>query len=398
MSYKVWIVKFEEDISLDEEPFIGRSGMLSKYCAEAGHDVTYVSSLTSYNSGKKRTSTSSIFSRMRSVHNYDYLLIRELTSVRTRKILRVINIYYMSLVLLLYFMVHKNRPQAVVVAHPFPFTGFLFALAKINIKFKLIVDVRDLWPQIFKYEEKQTVINKIFTRWIALENKYLLKKADALTSINDEFIKVVKEQNFIKTLSKPNGCFYICSNRRPLPVRKLENDVKKWRLVTFGTLSDTTVTGILDFERIIKNTSLNMSVKVFGQGRHRQRLLDLSSDFEIFDRVGFEQLASEVSDAHFILNFVSSRIDYDSSLSNKFFDAFALGKPIICRAGTAMANFIERYECGIVIENSKSVEQSLTTISTQRYNHMLEKLEEVRTKEFKPSKVYSDFAKFITTC
>jgi glycosyltransferase involved in cell wall biosynthesis len=96
-------------------------------------------------------------------------------------------IYYLEMAFKMFFYIMKDKEKhdVVFVSSPPIFVGFVGLYAKVRYKSKLIVDIRDLWPESLK---GVGVFNyKIVLKMFSYFEKHLYKKADHIIVNSFEF-------------------------------------------------------------------------------------------------------------------------------------------------------------------------------------------------------------------
>lgn len=392
------IIKFEEDIKIDPDPFIGRSQMLTQEFVNNGIPVTYITSNIRYTTGKSRVGHFRFFPSKIKESGVTYILLPQIFVNRNNSpFRRLANIYFFSAMVFFSFLVFYRIPSVIVVSNPAPITGALISVARCFRRFRLVIDVRDLWPHIFSYETKPSIYRKILTALMNLENFVSFKNADAVTSITPDFLNLTIKLNNLENHKFKTASFYICSNNENEQevIEKVydPDDVK--RLLIFGTMSKTTVDGIYQLQNLLQDSIYSFEIDVCGSGRHFDRLKNLDESFYMHGRVSYSKLTEMSKNADYIINMVSDRFDYNASLSNKFFDALSMHKPIICRAGTVMGDMVDQYEIGMAINFELGIDYYLKSIDTLTYNNMIKSIKIVNKSIFNRQKNYSKFVRFL---
>lgn len=108
-------------------------------------------------------------------------------------------LYYleMTIKMILFVLSDRNKYSNVFVTSPPIFIGLVGIIAKFRYKTKLILDIRDLWPESLK---GVGVFNNRFIIWVAaLFELFLYKQADTIIVNSPGFIQYISEKAKIDT-------------------------------------------------------------------------------------------------------------------------------------------------------------------------------------------------------
>lgn len=235
---------------------------------------------------------------------------------------------------------------------------------------KLIIDVRDLWPEVFRVLLKKEWLYRIITYPIKRRANRCYAAADEIMAVSNEYLQRGLSVN---TKSKNRTAVYIGAtfDRFYAGIEKYASSIEKnnnevW--VTYaGTLGSTyDLYTLLDAAASIKSKGFdNIVFKILGQGPEGDNLKQYACDNKLtnVDFVGFvdyEKMAAYLSKSDMTINSVKRRAS--QSIINKVADYFAAGVP--CLNGSLcqeMRQLIDDYKVGLNFE-PESVESLVNAI------------------------------------
>ncbi len=266
-----------------------------------------------------------------------------------------------------------GEPDVILASSPHPLT--MIAGIRLAEKFGVpcICEIRDLWPEaIFAFDKarEDSTLGKVL---LAGEH-WIYKKADAIIFTMEGGSDYIKEKKWDIAQGGDidlGKCYHInngvdVSGFDELAKNKILHDPDlssdKFNVVYVGSIRPmNNVENILDAASLLKDND-DIQFLIFGDGSERERLEEKVKAGELFNVKfkGFinKQLVPYVlsKSSVNILNYSSTQYNWTrGSSSNKLFEYMASGKPIIStiRPGYSI---IERYNCGIELENGTAEE------------------------------------------
>jgi hypothetical protein len=233
------------------------------------------------------------------------------------------------------------------------------------LKCKLVIDVRDLWPEAFK----NTLHSSLFTIWYTFLQKYISKFNLVITPIPG-FQKILTQRYGIDVKLRLLGWtghqlgdrfgreFCVKDSSRP--------DVLD--IVYIGNLSY--LCNLKDFIiEISKHKRLQFHV--VGDGAFKNVLEKVSSEnifyYGYLDKGDVWKLTRQC-DFLLLPNFA------EHALPNKLFDCFSLGLPALHWGQGDTANFVEENQIGIVANNEKDLVRLISTVTNAKYEVLLKSI------------------------
>ena len=242
---------------------------------------------------------------------------------------------------------------------------------------KLVVDIRDLWPEVFRILLKKEWIYRIATyRWKRSADRSYAA-ADELVAVSNEYLQRGLQAN---TKSKHPLAVYIGAvfNKFYAGVEKYAPQIEKCEHETWvtyaGTLGNTyDLYTLMDAALSLQNSGKkHIMFKILGQGPEGDNLKRYVAEKKInnVDFVGFvdyEIMAAYLSKSDMTINSVKRRAS--QSIINKVADYFAAGVP--CLNGSScqeMRDLIDNYHAGLNFEaeNVDSLVEAILIIDSDK--------------------------------
>ena len=359
---RVWLVKLEEDLPIDDAPYHHRMTMLADSLHQKGHEVVRWASAHNHSISVIRSPKSIVVSikERYKIHLMRCILFyKKGTSYK-----RIIHIYLSSLILFFKFLkVSKTeRPDIIVCSMPAPITCMICAIYSKLFNIRLVIDARDMWPHILKDEAKRFKKLLFYPIYIlmTLELKVSTRRAKAIYGITDEFVDYgLKFSNRNKThfdKSFPLGFVETlqCSESESLAfwVSKGVSFLDTKIVYFAGEISNTSSAALISLKQSLKKAEkekLNFLFVICGDGA---KLSELRSQFnginnaKVVGRVQPKFLGYLKKRSTLALLSIANRLDYESSLSNKFFDYMSGGLPVLTNLNGVPKNFITKNKIG----------------------------------------------------
>ena len=408
-----WLIKFEEDLPIDEDFYPYRMSMLADSLLESGHQVVRWASDFNHKMGEPR------FNRRHCVELSPFyrieLLANKVSYGGSHSMKRVLSIYIQSFNLFKNMIFAKSMPDAVIVSMPAPITCFLTALFCKIKKIPFFVDARDMWPDILFDELNGLKKVLAFPVYLLMRLELILacKWAYGLIGITEPFKDFLLEH-----AGRPNGPndAHFPLGFQQVSLRQDEAaEVEFWQAkgVTFdtktkliyfaGTLNKTVLIEAQKVAQAMKEAEkLGLPVKLILCGKGNSELA-IKALFEGITNVVFpghistSHLSFLKSRSSIALLAIEARKDYLNSLSNKFFDYASGGLPIVTNLAGVPKSVLEKNNAGLYYESSTDLinilinlaeDKSLLFLHAQNARKMFE-------NEFEANKVYNDFVKHL---
>jgi glycosyltransferase involved in cell wall biosynthesis len=294
----------------------------------------------------------------------DYILLKSFISYKKNvSISRLINHFLISISLYISFKKQEVKPNYIIVSYPTIWLS-LFSLiyGKIN-NIKVIVDVRDKWPDIF-------VLNPLLyiLMWpLFIIKKIIFKYADKLIAISPGYYNwalpnIENCQESIIPLSLPE----VLKQNRSISLNKPIN------FIFVGTLGTTyNLEMLLTIHDALLKENISFKIFVCGDGPKKTWLENNVSkrhNIEIFGWLNKYELDEKLKNAHFGLMLYSDSAP--QGWPNKLIEYMANGLPIINNLVGESWELIEKQQVGINI-NSNDLPNLINWIGSLLKNNLL---------------------------
>lgn len=280
-------------------------------------------------------------------NKYISLLFRN-PSNRSHFLIRLLKEIICGLELFLRIFISKS--DIYFFSSPPYFTIFIAVLACNLRNKKYILDIRDLYPEVFfnvNLIKKDSTIGFIITSF----TNFIYNQSILITTVTDGLVETLKSITRTKVILIRNGYDQNLFNFQQF--KKFDN----LSCVFHGTLGSFQDIELLS-EIIQKVEIINPSIHfyIIGDGPKKEIINALkSSNYTYHKRMNFNEIPSFISKCHIGLSFrVNNKITTDS-FPVKVYEYIGVGLPIIstpvnCEAG----NFIENYQIGYNFEPTDS--------------------------------------------
>ena len=273
------------------------------------------------------------------------------------------------------FLKTRDKPDVIYASSPHPLT--LLAGLKIAKKLKIpcVCEIRDLWPESF-VAYGLIKKNNPLTKVLYWGEKWIYKKADRLIFTMEGGKDYIIDRGWDKKRGGPIDLdkVYHINNGVDLEVFNYNkkhyiiedddlNDPNTFKVVYAGSIRRVNnVKKIVDVAAYLQaNFTDKIKFLIYGTGDEKEYLQNYCSKNEI-NNVVFKGYVEKkyipyiLSKCNLnIMHFTQSNLKKYGGSLNKMFDYFASGRPILsdCKFGY---DLIEKYNCGIVIDNANEVE------------------------------------------
>lgn len=281
-------------------------------------------------------------------------------SINNRKYSRSIFnrlIYYieMALKMLLFVLNDKEKYDTIFVSSPPIFVGFVGLIAKFRYKTKLILDIRDLWPESLK---GVGVFNSsLIISFFSFLEKHLYKQSDQIIVNSLEFKSYIIKKSDIspnKIGFMPNSARLSEIPNKPVATRK------NFRVIYTGNI------GLAQDVDLLKELALNLNTEniklsIVGYGMKKNELVDFVKTNNLTN-VRFYTPVTRIDCFNINLEhdvgFVSlnNKDVFDTVLPGKIVDYMTCGLPIVASVSGYAKTVIEEEQVGYVSE-SRSVKE-----------------------------------------
>lgn len=366
----VWIFQTGEPLHIDGESARPMRAMnLANKLEALGHDVVIWSS--SFNHQKKSHRKFSVAKRHKASVRICIRLIYSVGYKNHVGIKRLLDHWQLGFNLAKALRKEKNRPDIAFIGYPtieFAYSASNW-LKSNNVPF--VVDVKDQWPHILS--KNFPIFLRLFVDFILYRYYYMgrriLSGSDAICSMTEGFLEWAQtfcgrnsDNDFIAPLTsfaekvtrgdaRPNLKYWHCLGVEP--------NNASIRLMFVGSISRSfNFAPIYEAAKIAQEQGKDWQFVICGDGDYRKRV---ERKFSNLDNVIFpgwinrDLYADLAKMAHVALAPYHNEPNYQLNIPNKIIDALMLGKPIITPLSGEVKSLVNKYECGLIYEESSDI-------------------------------------------
>jgi glycosyltransferase involved in cell wall biosynthesis len=264
-------------------------------------------------------------------------------------IARLFNHFLLSLSLMRLLMKQRIKADVILVSYPTIWISFIAVLYAKKNNIKVIVDVRDKWPDIFLIHPSLYIV-----LWpLFLMKKFIFKYCNQLISISPEYYKWAVPNKLID-----NGYILPLAQPEVTQVQRkilLNNPIKLLFVGSLGTTYNLEM--ILKLDDILIQEKILFQIQVCGDGPRKEWLNEKISNRKNIEMCGWldkNELQKKFNEAHFGL-----MLYYPNSPQgwpNKLIEYMANGLPMINTLKGESWNLIEKEKLGINFQYDDIVE------------------------------------------
>ncbi|WP_223831624.1 glycosyltransferase family 4 protein [Bacillus swezeyi] len=270
--------------------------------------------------------------------------------------------YYLEIMLKMFFYVKKdkNKYDVVFVTSPPIFVAFVGLAAKYRYKAKLLLDIRDLWPESLK---GVGVFNRSFIIWLFEKmESALYKKADRIIINSEGFIDHFKNKS--EGLTKKLMFLPNAARRKEIVLREREDD-SVFNVVYAGNIGlAQDVTMLMQLAK--KLGEHHISLNVIGYGVQKQTFTDFVrrhhlKNVKFIKPMGRQDCLNRMSLCDVGIATLNNSRVFETVLPGKIIDYLTCKLPVVASLSGYPKKLIENEKIGFVT-SSQSVDEMVNHI------------------------------------
>ena len=398
----IWTIKANEPLPIEEhKQRLFRMGLINKELVKRGHTVTWFATTFDHFTKKQ------LFNKDTMIDVKENYKLNILWSPKYKKnisIKRIINHKYLSLKLKKE-MNRLEKPDLIYVA--FPTIDLAMQAIKYGKKnnIPVIVDIRDLWPDIFKYNLTgvKRIIAKPYIKVLDKKTKKIMKNAYAIFSITPEMLEwgLNKADREIKQQDKSVYIGYEIPEKKLKNIENSEIKINKDNfIISFsGTLNNQyNYNVIIETAKLLKNEGVDFYI--CGDGPQYK---DILKKAESLDNIKFLGWLNN-DDMDYVLRnsnigFASYKniFNFQMNITNKFAEFLSYKLPIIVTVDGYMAKFVKENKCGIFSTDAEQISKYILQLKNNKdmYMEISQNSLQMFEKNFVAEKIYNELANHI---
>lgn len=397
----VWLLKIGETMPIvNKDDRLLRMGMIAKELTKRGHKVTWFASTFNHFNKKQLYNKDTV---VQVDNNYLIYLFHATGYKKNISIRRVIN---HKLIALKFRKISKKLEKPDLIYVSFPMIEYAEEAVKYGKKYDIpvVVDVRDLWPDIFKHNLGK-ILRIVASPYILLldyKTKKLLKNAFAINSISESMLKWgLKKGN--RNEGKFDRCFYIGYDKNDNFDYSNEHliDLNKFNISFFGTINNQmNYNMIVALARNLYEKNSNIIINICGDGPQCNELKKLAKDCPNIKLLGWMNR----NDLNYILHNSSiglapykNTFDFQMSVSNKFAEYLSYGLPIVMTVDGYMKTLLEENNCGISSQDIDKLTDFIVKLGNDKklYKEMSDNAKKLYDEKFVANRIYSNLVDYL---
>lgn len=402
----IWIVTVGEPLPIDDPNIrLHRSGLLAESFASDGHEVHWITSNFDHTKKKIRTEPND---RINISGLFTIHLLHTLTYKKNISLRRMIS----NLMIAIKFVFKLRgmvKPDRIVVSYPTIELSFIATLFGKIKKIPVIVDVRDLWPDIFlritdsKYIKG--VLRILLSPYFFMQG-YVFRNATSLVSISHSMLTWAQERTH-RIPSDNDGFFYFGYRSRFNNVSDpFWNDVELARsegkliLCFFGNIALPTCQ--LDHYLAVKNVDPMLFSKLYfvfcGSGESLEYFKKMYIGCSNVKFPGFqnaERISSLMALADIGLLPYKSTFDFELSIPNKVIEYLSGGLPILSSLEGEVDMLLSNNHFGMTYRSKDDLINCLKLLCNDRNHFDVSSIDSYFRDNFDSSYVYKSYVNFV---
>lgn len=395
---KIWLLKTGEPLPvIDESDKLLRMGMLAEVLSNNNHEITWFASTFNHFKKKQCSDKDEV---VKVKDNYYLNLIHAISYKKNISVTRIIN--HQMLAFKLKYKIKKMEKPDIIYAS-FPTIEFAYEAVKYGKKnnVPVVVDIRDLWPDIFKHNLKGILryLSIPYVKYLDIKAKKVLRNCYAITSISDLMLDWGLEKGSRKKTSLDKS-FYIGFKRNNDMISDKvivpEVDKKKFNICFFATINNQFNYNIIaELAKLLEKDGVD--ILVCGSGPNLKTFEDLAEGSTNIKFLGWQDkdhLAYVINNSKLGLAPYKNTFDFQMSVSNKFSEYLSYKKPVLLTSTGYMKVLTDKYKVGYASDNVNDIYNFILKIKNDKkmceeYSKNAFKLYE---EKFDANRIYEELA------
>lgn len=354
----VWLVKAGEPTPLDPGvPRLMRTGNLSKVLAERDHSVVWWTAAFDHQRKVVRDTAGAD----RLPPNLEIRLVKSPGYANNVSLRRWFDDVMLARALYRDMVRADQRPAIIVCSYPLIFTSLAAILFGKRHGIPVLLDVRDMWPDIFSHSTKgfRASAYELFGAVHKPISRFVLSAADGLVAITDPFLEWALHLAG-RSRVRLDAVFPLTSAPASLSAAERAAATEWWRqrgvtpetrnICYFGTFGST-----VDLETVVEagrrlRDRRKLRIVLCGSGASLEALRDQAADAETIVLPGWvdgAQIRTLMAMSVAGLAPYRHRHDFLCSVPNKVIEYLSAELPVISGVEGLIGQLIDQYSCGL---------------------------------------------------
>lgn len=398
----IWLLQSSEPMPIvNEGQRLLRTGMMAEELNIRKHNIIWFSNTFDHFRKKQLYNKDTI---IKVTDNYSIYLLHAMGYKRNISVSRIIN---HKIIAKKFAKIAKKMEKPDLIYVSFPTIDYAEEAVKYGKKYNVpvIVDIRDLWPDIFKHNLPRIlgIMASPYINIMDYKTKKIMKNAFAINGISEAVLQWgLNKGNRNKT--KYDKYFYIGydnKNRNITDVKEMNIiDKSKFNISFFATINNQ-----FDYEKIIElakalEKDKEIIINICGDGPQFNELKEKASNIsniKLLGWVGKEELNYILQNSKLGLAPYKNTFDFNIGISNKFAEYISYGLPIILFSEGYMKELIENNECGISSQDVSKLSEFILNIKNdkEKYEIMSKNAQNLYKENFVAEKIYKNLVDYL---
>jgi len=399
---KIWLLKTSEKLPVSNKNIrLMKMGMLAEKLSEQGHEISWFSSSFDHFEKKQLFPKDIIIEKK---DNYKIYLAHAPGYKKNISIMRILN-HKITAIKFRKISNTIEKPDLIYVSFPtIDYAKEAIRYGKKN-KIPVIIDIRDLWPDIFNHNLKGIV--KIFAQpYIKILNaktKKIMKSAFALNSNSEGMLrwglnKAAREKSIYDRV------FYIGYQKENFDinsdVKKLINE-NKFNISFFASINNQfNYDIIINLAKKIQEIDKDIIFNIGGDGPKFQELQEKSqnlNNINLFGWVDKSTIDYVLKNSKLGLAPYNNTFDFQMNVPNKFAEYLAYGLPVVLTVDGYMKKIVDENNCGISSQNVNELCNFILELKNnpEKQKNMSGNAIKLYDENFVADNIYSDLINYL---
>lgn len=305
-----------------------------------------------------------------STNDRNILLLKTSSYFKNQSIKRIISHWTFSLNLLIYLFFNIKKNDKVLISSVPPEIGLIVYIAKLFIKFDYVVDLRDLWPDVF-IESKMSKIKKISLNvYFNLLNKIMFSKTQKMISPSKGYLDYFNKKYKLDLPNEEIYFTYINSNK----ILKNKN-YKNLNIVFCGSVND-----YFDFNHILKvvKNDRSLNLHIIGDGKSIKVIEKFKFDNSLHNiylhgYLNHKQINKIMIEMHIGIAPYRNIKNFNLNITNKIVEYLSFGLPILTSCSNYQKEFIEKNNLGFSYHDYDSLKIKIAELTNTNFRFKISK-------------------------
>ena len=403
----VWLMKEHEPLPIDGDTVrLFRMGILAEKIAECGHDVVWWCS--TFNHAEKKYRYHHQYN-IKVKPNYELRLIHANSYKKNMSIARIWH-HYRTACIFEEEAQKVKKPDIIVVA--MPTIDFTCKAVKFGIDHKIpvVVDIRDLWPDIYEdyFPAFAKPLIRMMSIWSKFELSWALRNATGIVGLTKPYLywgldyarRAPNKYDRVFPFGYKDA-IKSSSQESVNYMRKIGLNDDDFIGCFFGQLGIAAdIDTIVEAAKLCENDQKKIKIVICGTGEKLQSLIIKTAGMTNIFFPGWidaEKINTIASRASFgIMPYKPSK-NYEMNIPNKFSEYLSFGLPILVQPSGIMTEMVKNNCCGLHYSNSQELYECIVQLYKNKDLHQSMSVcaRRLYENEFRADQIYTNMVEYL---